>query len=50
MKDDWPSPVLLMRIPPKIIKFRFSLDMVKDDWPPKVLLTKILPKLFLVQI
>ena len=27
-------PVLLTRIWPKIIRFRFSLDMVKDDWPP----------------
>ena len=26
--------VLLMRISPKIIKFRIRQDMVKDDWPP----------------
>ena len=28
-------PVLVTTIWPKIVKFRFSLDMVKDDWTPE---------------
>ena len=40
--------VLPTRIWPKIIKFRYSLDMVKDDWPPQGLMTRISPKIIKV--
>ena len=34
VKDIELTNVWQIRILPRILKFRFSLNMVKDDWPP----------------